>query len=278
MKNSIKLGMLSLVAIAFFGCKKNAVEDITKPYSGALFKVYNFAFVKSNPSPSTASTITFNAYANNVKFTSILSTTGVEGTAGLVMGGVSPTRGYSLVPAGDNVVFTAVSPANAVPNLTYGFAPSLQIASVTASVQNNKNYSFYVCGLFDKITQTADGFVMEDILPAADTAVAYIRLINPAPGTNLSLETTYTHKVDGVDVIEVNTPITGVAYKTGSSFVKVPPGSYTFRCIDPGTNKIVTRTATNLLRNRIYTFTMRGDMIGAGVSYPTVFLDFTENR
>lgn len=277
MKNIMKLWILSLAILGFMGCEKNGVPDLTKPYSGAQFKVYNFVFVKSSP-PSGASTVTFNAYANNVKFTSILSTTGTESPAGLGVGGVSPARGYALTPAGENIVFTAKSPSTAVVNATYGFGPDLEIANVTASVKNSKNYSFYVCGLFDKVTQKADGFIIEDILPAPDTAFAYIRLVNPAPGTSLSLETTRTYKVDGIDVVDIQTPIVATAYKTASEFVKVSPGSYTFRCIDAITNKIVSRTATALLRNRIYTFTMRGDMVGAGVSYPTVFLDFTENR
>lgn len=278
MKNINKFWILTFISLAFLGCEKDGVPEITKPYDGALFKTYNFVVVKSNPA-SGASTVTFNSYANNVKFAATVSTNGTEAAAGLVVGGVSPARGYALVPAGDNVKFSALSSSTAVVNATYGFGPNLEIASVVASVQNKKNYSFYVCGLFDKTTQKADAFIIEDKLPAPDTGAAYIRLVNPAPGTStLSLETTRTYKVDGVDVVDVATPINGVAYKTASEFVKVPSGSYTFRCIDQATNKIVTRTATNLLRNRIYTFTMRGDMVGAGVSYPTVFLDFTENR
>lgn len=274
MKKIRNFCLIALAATSFLACEKNAVDDITKPYDGALFKVYNFAFTRSSSTPI----LTFNPYANGVKFAAILSTTTTESASGITVGGVAPARGYSLVPAGDNVTFTAVTPALAAPNATTGFGPGLEIANVVKSVQNGKNYSFYVCGEFDKITQKADGFILEDILPAADTGAAYIRLVNPAPNTStLTMEATRTYKVDGIDVVEVTEPISGVAYKSASDFVKVSSGSYTFKVKDVMTNKVVNRTATSLLKNRIYTFTVRGDLVGAA-SYPTLLLDFTENR
>ncbi len=278
MKDIFKIIALSLISISFFGCEKNAVEDITKPYSGAQFKTYNFAFVRTSPATG-ASTVTFNSYANDVKFASVVSTTGKEGAIGLGVGGVSPARGYALVPAGTNVIFKALTPINAVANPTYGFEPGLEIATVQATVADGKSYSFYVNGFFDPITKKADGFILEDKLPLPDTGFAYIRLVNPAPNTStVSLETTRTYKLDGVDVIDFTVPISGVAYKAASEFVKVPSGSYTLKAVDLATNKSVARTtATNLLKNRVYTFTIRGDLVGPA-SFPTLFLDFTENR
>lgn len=278
MKNIVKILIVSVISISFFSCKKTAVVDITTPYSGAQFKVYNFAFTRSAPTTG-ASVVTFNSYANDVKFAAVVSTTGAEGVAGLGVGGVSPARGYSLVPAGANVVFKALTPVNAIPNAVYGFGPGLEIANVTATVDNGKNYSFYVNGFFDPVTKKADGFVIEDKLPEPDTAFAYIRLVNPAPNTStLSLDITRAFKVDGIDMVETTTPITGVAFKTGSEFVKVRQGSYTLKCIDVATGKSIARTtATALLKNRVYTFTVRGDLVGP-TSYPTLFLDFTENR
>lgn len=270
--------LLGMASIAFFGCKKNAVEDITTPYSGAQFKVYNFTFVRNlSPAPS-VNTVTFNAYANDVRFATVISTEGVESPNALTMGNLSPARGYALAPSGQ-VVLTARSPSTAVSSTVYGFGPNLEIAKVTANVEEGKNYSFYVNGFFDPVTKKADGFVIEDKLPQPDTAAAYIRLVNPAPNTStLSLEITRTFKVDGVDVVETTKPVTGVAYKTGSEFVKVQPGVYTLRCVDQATSKFVARsTATTFLKNRVYTFTVRGDLVGT-TSYPALFLDFTENR
>lgn len=278
MKNIVKILILSVISISFLACEKTAVVDITVPYNGAQFKVYNFAFTRSAPATG-ASAVTFNSYANDVKFAAVVSTTNAEGAAGLGVGGVSPARGYSLVPAGSNVVFKAITPVNAVPNATYGFGPGLEIANVVASVENGKNYSFYVNGFFDPATKKADGFVIEDKLPSPDTSAAYIRLVNPAPNTTgLSLDLIRTVKINGVDVVETTTPITGVAFKTGSEFVRVPSGTYTLKCIDVATGKSIARTtATSLLKNRVYTFTVRGDLVGT-TSYPTLFLDFTENR
>ena len=278
MKNRYKLLFGALIGMSFLGCEKNAVEDITKPYDGALFKVYNFAFVRTAPATG-AATVTFNSYANDVKFAAVVSTTGKEEAAGLAVGGVSPTRGYSLVPAGNDVLFKAVSSPNALVNATYGFGPNLEIASVRANVQNGKNYSFYVNGFFDPATKKADAFVIEDKLPQPDTAASYIRLVNPAPNTStLTLDITRTYKLDGVDVVETTQPIKGVAYKSASEFIRVPSGVYTLKCTDVVSGKSVARTtATTLQKNRVYTFTVRGDLVGT-TSYPTLFLDFTENR
>jgi hypothetical protein len=273
------ISFLFLLGILFLGCKKNAVEDITTPYSGAQFKVYNFTYVRSaTPAPSTT-TVTFNAYANDVRFATVVSTTGTESPNALTMGNLSPARGYALAPAGQ-VVLTAKSPSTAVVSTVYGFGPDLEIAKVSANVVAGRNYSFYVNGYFDPVTKKADGFIVEDKLPEPDTAAAYIRLVNPAPNTStLSLQITRTYKVDGVDVIDTTTPINGVAYKSASEFVRVPSGVYnTLKCTDLATGKSVTRTtATTLLKNRVYTFTVRGDLVGT-TSYPALFLDFTENR
>lgn len=276
--NLFILPVICIVSLFAASCDKEAVQDITKPYEGAQFKVYNFVYVRNLTPAPTTNTVTFNAYANNVRFATVVSTSGIESANALTMGNLSPARGYSLAPAG-NIVLSAKSSTNAVANAIYGFGPNLEIASVAATVENAKNYSFYVCGEFNKTTQKADGFVIEDKLPQPDTGFAYIRLVNPAPNTStLTLDATRTYKVDGVDVVDTSTPITGVAYKTGSDFVKVTPGSYTLKCTDVATGKFVNRTTvTSLQRNRVYTFTVRGDLVGA-VSFPAVFLDFTENR
>lgn len=266
----IKALLAALVLITMIGCEKNSVGNVsTEDYEGANFKFYNFAL--SSP--------TVNGYANDKKFAGILSTTGIENAAGVVGGGVAPARGYALVPQGTNTVFKAITPSTMPVNATSGFGPNLTIAEVTSSVQNGKNYSFYVSGLFNKTTQKADGFIIEDTLPQPDTAASYIRLVNPGHNTStLSLEITRTYKVDGLDVVETTTPITGVSYKTASPFVKVASGSYTLKLIDLVSGKTLTRTATGFGKNRVYTFTLRGDMISGVASSPTVFLDFTENR
>lgn len=266
----IKTLFIAFVLMAMFGCEKNTVGNVdTEAYEGANFKFYNFAL--SSP--------TVNGYANNIKFAGILSTTGIENAAGVVGGGVAPARGYALVPQGTNIIFKAVTPSTMPVTAASGFGPNLTVAEVTATVKNGKNYSFYVCGLFNKTTQKADGFVIEDTLPQPDTAASYIRLVNPGHNTStLSLEITRTQTIDGVVVVDTSIPITGVAYKTASDFVKVPSGAYTLKLIDLVSGKTLTRTATGFGKNRVYTFTLRGDMVSGVVSSPTVFLDFTENR
>ena len=250
-------------------CEKNAVEDITKPYSGAQFKFYNFAI----NAPSV------NFYANNVKTAGTSSVTGLEAAAGTGYGGVTPVRGYSLTPEGTGVVFKAITSSTMVSVPATGQGPSIEIASATADVKNGKNYSFYTSGIYDYTTKKADAFIIEDVLPAPDTSIAYIRLVNPGHNTStlsLELTQTFTNVVPGgPPLVIVTTPITGIAYKTASVYTAVKQGAYSLRLIDAASGKVVTRAATVFLKDRLYTFTLRGNLI-TGV--PAAFLDFTENR
>ncbi len=262
---------ISAIALTSFmmlsSCKKNAVVDITTPYSGAQFKFYNFAI----NAPSV------NFYVNDVKTAATSSATGFEAAAGTGYGGVTPVRGYSLTPEGNGVVFKAITSSTMVSVPATGQGPSIEVASATADVKNGKNYSFYTSGIYDYTTKKSDAFIIEDILPAADTSIAYIRLVNPGHNTStLSLELTQTFNVPGnPPLVVVTTPITGIAYKAASVYIAVKQGAYSLRLIDAASGKVVTRAATVFLKERLYTFTLRGNLI-TGV--PAAFLDFTENR
>lgn len=252
----------------FSGCEKNAVVDITTPYSGGQFKYYNFAI----NAPSV------NFFANDSKTAATLSSTGTETAAGTLYGGVTPVRGYSLSPVG-TVTFKAITPSTMPVAVATGQGPSIEIASVTKDIVSGKNYSFYTSGIYDYTTKKSDGFIIEDILPAPDTSIAYIRLVNPGHNTStLSLEVTQTLTSvppGGPNLVIVTTPITGIAYKTASPYVAMKQGSYTLRLIDQASGKVVSRGATSFFKNRLYTFTLRGNLITGS---PAAFLDFTENR
>jgi len=268
-KNIYLFSALVLILISVFSaCKKNAVVDLTVPYSGGQFKYYNFAI----NAPSV------NFFANSNKTAATLSTTGLETAAGTLYGGVTPVRGYSLSPIG-TVTFKAITPSTMPVVAATGQGPSIEIASVTKDIVDGKNYSFYTSGIYDYTTKKSDAFIIEDVLPAPDTAMAYIRLVNPGHNTStLSLEVTQTltnPTPGGSPIVTVTTPITGIAYKTASSYIAMKQGSYTLRLIDQASGKIVTRGATSFFKNRLYTFTLRGNLI---TGTPAAFLDFTENR
>lgn len=261
--------MLIASIILFSSCKKNAVVDITVPYSGAQFKYYNFAI--------NAPTVNF--YANGVKTAASSSITGLESPTGTGYGGVTPVRGYSLTPEGTAVVFKAITPSTMVEVPATGQGPSIEIASVTKDVVNGKNYSFYTSGIYDYATKKSDAFIIEDKLPAADTSIAYVRLVNPGHNTStlsLELTQTFTNVVPGgPPLVIVTTPITGIAYKTASEYMPIKQGSYSLRLIDAASGKVVARAATSMFKERLYTFTLRGNLITGS---PAAFLDFTENR
>ena len=249
-------------------CKKNAVVDITRPYAGAQFKYYNFAI----NAPSV------NFFANGIKTAATFSATGLESPAGTLYGGLVPIVGYSLSPTG-SVVFRAITPSTMPIVAATAQGPSIEVASVTKDVVDGKNYSFYTSGIYDYATNKSDAFILEDALPAPDTSTAYIRLVNPGHNTStLSLELTQTFTsvpAGGPPIVIITTPITGIAYKTASAYIPIRQGSYTLRLIDAASVRIVTRGATFIFKESIYTFTLRGNLI-TGV--PAAFLDFTENR
>jgi hypothetical protein len=267
-KNIITIPLLVLgLMIMIAACKKNAVVDITTPYSGGQFKYYNFAI--------NAPTVNF--YANSSKTAATASASGLEAAAGTLYGGVTPTRGYALAPVGTGVVFKAITSSTMPVVVATGQGPSIEIASVTQDVVEGKNYSFYTSGIYDYATKKSDAFIIEDNLPAPDTSISYIRLVNPGHNTStLSLELTQTiNVVGGTPIVTVTTPITGIAYKTASAYIPVKQGSYTLRLIDAASGKVVSRTATSFFKERLYTFTLRGNLITGS---PAPFLDFTENR
>lgn len=270
MKKNILLFPIYLVALVvmFSSCEKNAVTDITVPYSGAQFKYYNFAI--NGP--------TVNFYANDVKTTATLTATGIEAPTGVNYGGLVPLRGYSLSPVG-TVKFSSLTPSTMVVDAALGRGPGIETSTVTREVVDGKNYSYYTSGIYDYATKKSDAFIIEDVLPAADTSMAYIRLVNPGFNTtaiNLELTQTFTSTTPGdPPLVVITTPITGVVYKTASPYVAVKQGAYSLRLLDPASGKIVVRAATSLIKGRIYTFTLRGNLI-TGV--PAAFLDFTENR
>ena len=270
MKKKILLLPIYLVAfvLLFSSCEKNAVQDITTPYSGAQFKYYNFAI--NGP--------TVNFYANNIKTTATLTTGAVESAAGVNFGGLVPLRGYSLAPAG-NVKFSSLTPSTMVVNNALGQGPNIQTSTVTKDVVDGRFYSYYTSGIYDYTAKTSDAFIIEDVLPAPDTSIAYIRLVNPGHNTtalSLELTQTITSTVPGVPpIVTVTTPITGVVYKTASQYIAVKQGSYALRLLDSPSGRSVSRAATSFLKGRLYTFTLRGNLI---TGTPAPFLDFTENR
>ncbi len=254
----IVLAVLLLSGL-IYSCKKNAVQIITKPVSGAQVKFFNFAI----GAPSV------NFYANTTKVSAIVSTTGAESASGTAFGSVFPvTNSYAVIVPGTysitaNIPSTATADAN------------LAIATMSKELVEGKNYSLYTSGLYNTTTKTADVFIVDDNLPAVDTSGSFVRFVNASYNANpfnLILKNTTT---------SVETQVAeGIAYKSASPFYKLNSGVYDLILRYPGTStNVVVRTSVNLLKSFTYTFGLRGDItVTSTTAANRPVIDNTPNR
>ncbi len=132
------------------------------------------------------------------------------------------------------------------------------------------HYSYYLSGIYDAGTKTADSFVIEDQVPAVDHSVAYVRFVNAVSNTDPMTLYATNRETD------VETAIGGtVAYKSGGAFTSLAPGSYDLATRhDGGATDVMTRVNVGFNAGRVYTITARGDITVSS----TMFLDNTANR
>lgn len=257
MKKVVNYIIIACFSLLFYSCEKNAVQQIDYAPTGAYIRAYNFAV--NGP--------TVNVYVNGAKITAIGSTTGTEAAAGIAAYGVFPiTNSYiNLTPVGD-ITFKAKTSSTATTN------PNVETTTLATNVAAGKYYSFYTSGLYDAVAKTTAAFVIEDNLPAVDTAFAYVRLVNTIPNAT-----------NGFNLVGVNTTTNEVlniapatAYKFGSTFFKVPNGIYNLTSVSTNTpaNITITRTAVSFSKGLVYTIAARGSV----VTTSTLALDLTRNR
>ena len=257
MKTNINYILMLLIAVLFVACEKNQVQQIDVPPSGAFLRVSNFAV--GGP--------TVNVYANDKKLTAIGSLTGTEASTGIAAYGIYPgTNSYINVTEIGNVNLVAKTPSTAPTN------PNTTTTTVPATLEAGKYYSFYTSGIYDATTKTSSGFVIEDVIPAPDTAFAYVRIINTIPnatnGFNLNAVNT-----TNLAPIAIAAP---TAYKATSAFTKVPNGVYDLTSTSVATpaNIVITRAAVSFSKGFVYTIAARGNALTAS----TRALDLTRNR
>jgi hypothetical protein len=261
--------MLLVAAAALTACEKNAVQVIAGPQQGgANVKFFNFAV--SSPA--------VNFYINDKKATAIgtaacfpltdqnreqCTTAGLEPTTG---------TGYGSAANGTNAWYSDVSPGqlNLQAKVAAAADKDLTIANLQATVAGGKFYSYYLSGVYNTTTKTADSFVLEDVLPPVDFTTAYVRFVN-ASANPTPLTLILTNRTTG----EVITLAADVAYKAGSQFVKVPNGSYDLAARNAGaTTNVISRAAVSFFSGRVYTLTARGTPATAS----TLAIDNTANR
>lgn len=258
--NGSRVAALLIAAALFAACDKNTVQDLPfEPLLGTRVKFYNFGVNAPG----------VNFYADQQKITAVQSGTGNEATTGVAYGSVGNGNAYSQVAPGAHTLTGRIAAAT---------DKDLPIATVTATINDGKYYSFYMSGFYNATTKTVDAFVLEDpVTPPADFTVAYIRFVNTiANATNpLILYARYTIG----DTTRVDTLTAGVAYQGATTFATLPGGVYNLfaRYQDSTANKI-SRTGVSFLGGHLYTVGARGDItITSTTATNRPFLDNTTN-
>ncbi|MFN0097163.1 MAG: DUF4397 domain-containing protein [Gemmatimonadaceae bacterium] len=247
-----------LLTVIFSACEKNAVQDITAPEPGARIKFFNFGV----NAPSV------NFYAGSAKMTATVSTTGVEAVTGVSYGAVSASGFYSgLEPGAYDLTGRIAATVD----------KDLVIATLPATVEDGKSYSFYLSGFYDAVAKTSASFIVEDDFPDAfDFTVAQVRFVhaisNAAP-MSLIVTNTTTNEVDTLGTA-------AIAYQTAGPFVSLPPGRYNLATrYVAGVSNIITRTNVDFVGGRTYTIGARGDItVVSTTATNRPFLDNTANR
>jgi hypothetical protein len=246
-----------LCAVALTACEKNAVQEIAGPATGARIRFFNLGVNAPG----------VNFYANDRKMTAISSVTGVESTTGTVYGGVGSSGFYSVIEPGSYTISGKIAAAT---------DKNVAISSVPATLVDGKSYSFYLSGIYNATTKTADGFVVEDqIAESIDYTMAYVRFVNAI--SNASPMTLYARNTTTLTEMAIGG---AVPYKSAGAFTAVPTGVYDLSTRFAGAStSAIARTAVSFSAGRIYTISARGDMTVTSTTAATrPFLDNTANR
>ena len=249
---------LLLCAAALSSCEENAVQEIAGPATGARIRFFNFGV----NSPGV------NFYADDAKMTAISSTTGSESSTGVIYGGVGSGGFYGAIAPGQHTLTGRIAAA--------GDDKDRAISSVTATLEDGKNYSFFQSGFYNSTTKTVDAFVVEDdFVDEIDWSVAHVRFVNAMSNAN-PMALYVTHQTTSTET-KIGTE---VAYKGASAFVAIPNGVYNLATRYAGsTSNTITRTGVSFSAGRVYTITARGDItVTSTTATNRPFLDNTTNR
>jgi len=266
------IGLLAVLLVTAFttACKKDkSIQVIDIPVDAAnISRIKYFNFAAGAPS--------VNFYANGVKVSGILSSTGSESATGTAYGGVYPASNYSIIKPGTYKV-NGIVPSTAATNA------NVSISEISQSLTNEKYYSLYTCGIYNSTSKTAESFVLEDVLPgpAASNLVSYVRFVNTIPNGTSAMNLIIKNSVSGLETVVA----TNIAYKTGSAFVAVPVGSYELYVRYPSSStNVISRNGTtngvvNFLGGRAFTVGARGDMtVTSATASNRPLLDNTANQ
>lgn len=264
-----------LCAAAVAACEKNGVQQLTTATPSARIKFFNFGVGAPG----------VNFFVNDVKATGTsattctppvdpaCTTTGLADTIGTTSGNAASGALYAIIAPGQPTV--SARTAARTDNGTV-------VTSLPVTVAGGKAYSFYVSGIYNAATKSADSFAVEDNYPmtiaAVDYTVAYVRFVNASPGApamTLFLKNTTTSSEQ-----PIGAPNETVAYKSGGAFTPISPGTYDLNTRTAGSaTNLITRTAVSFAAGRVYTITARGDFtVTSSTAATRRQLDNTANR
>ncbi len=260
MKRYASIAVL-LIGGLLSACGEKKLQDITEPpFANSRIRFFNFG-------PGAPGV---NFYANETKMTAISSTSGTESTNGTTYGGVGSGGDYAAIAAGQYALAGKIAAAT---------DKDLAISTVNSTIEDGKYYSYYVSGIYNTTTKTADAFVVEDPFTApTDFTMATVRFVNAI--SNANPMTLYAKSTTTATEVPIGAEI---AYKGGGAFVTIPGGVYDLstRYTGSSTNAL-TRPAVSFSAGRVYTITARGDITVAPStacgSANRTCLDNTANR
>jgi len=243
------------------------VRDITAPMPSSRIKFHNFA----------PSSVGVNFYANDTKMTAVLTsacgspTTAADSTACSTTG-IESATGVNFGSLGSGGLYDAIAPGQYTLTARVAGKPDV-VATAAQAIADGKYYSFFMSGVYNTTTKTADAFVVEDPIPTGpvDYTVAYVRLVN-AVSDGVGPLTLYITNAETKAEAAVGGP---VAYKTAGAFVAVPAGTYSLAARYSGSStNVLSRTSASFIGGRVYSVTARGST----VTTSTLALDVTENQ
>ncbi|CAN5130540.1 hypothetical protein BH09BAC6_BH09BAC6_25070 [soil metagenome] len=261
----IFLAAISITIIGSLGCKKNVIKQVYDTATGAKVK-----FVQASPGTPAVdffvggvriNPVLNSSVTDNGKVTSIATGLSYSSANNAnTYAGAFPANDYALVKAGSTEVkITTATPTPALVS-PQTIAPGTNFFTATQNFENNKSYSVFAAGLPDQIS----GLIVEDKFPAADTGVAYVRLVQLIPNASTAVDVSGTYTPTG-GTATTTSLISNVAFKSVSDFKaikvnKISTTAYTFQLYLTGTTTTLgsSTVALNLTPGRFYTLIARG--------------------
>src|SRR4051812_2135262 len=227
-----------LVASVLAACGTKEVQSLTGIDPQGRIRFFNFGV----NAPSV------NFYADATKMTAISSSSGTESTNGIAYGGVGAAGAYETIDPGQHALTGKIAATT---------DKDLAIATVNATIEDGKYYSYYMSGIYNSTAKTVDAFVVpDDFTVQQDSTVTTVRFVNAISNANpmtLYAKNTTTGAETAIGA--------EVAYKGASAFVNLASGAYDLSTRYTGSaTSVLTRPAVSFVGRKVYTITARGDI------------------